>query len=172
MVRFDQVRTYAPNLIQGGGFMKFRTISLSRHLVLFLFLAGLMLPGPPQAARKPDGPDKVTVQHILIGFKRSIPNKKITRTKKEAKVLAEDLFRKVQEGDEFDALVREHTDDSYPGIISMTNRGIDAMGGRGRDDMVPGFGDAAFRLEVGEAALVPFSARLSPYGWHLVKRVE
>jgi parvulin-like peptidyl-prolyl isomerase len=152
--------------------MKFRTISLSRCLVLVLFLAGLMVSGPVQAARKPSGPDKVTVQHILIGFKRSVRNKKIARTKKEAKVLAEDLLRRIQEGEDFDALVREFTDDSYPGFLSMTNRGIDARGRLSRDDMVPGFGDAAFRLEVGETALVPYSARLSPFGWHLVQRVE
>lgn len=152
--------------------MKFRPVPLPCYLVLALLLAGLMLPDLAQAARKPDGPDKVAIQHILIGFKRSVRNKKILRTKKEAKVLAEDLLRRIQEGEDFDALVRKYTDDSYPGFISMTNRGVDAMGGRSRDDMVPGFGDAAFRLEVGETALVPFSARLSPFGWHLVKRVQ
>ncbi len=124
------------------------------------------------SAPKAEGPDKMVVQHILIGFKRSIAGKKITRTKKEAQALAEEILKRAREGEDFDAMVKEYTDDSYPGWIAMANRGVDAMGGMSRDDMVPGFGDASFSLEVGEFVLVPWHGRKSPYGWHIITRLE
>ena len=41
-----------------------------------------------------DGPDKVTVQHILIAFDGSASSKKVERSKMEAQLLAEDLYRR------------------------------------------------------------------------------
>src|SRR5688572_7616957 len=90
-------------------------------------------------------PEHIEVQHILIGFSGSVPGKRITRTKEEARALAYDLLAKAQAGEDYDALVRKHTDDSPPGIYGMSNRG--AQPGRGeyaRDGMVPAFGDVGF----------------------------
>lgn len=42
----------------------------------------------------------------------------------------------------------------------------------GRDGMVPAFGDVAFSLEVGEVGLAPYDAKSSPFGWHIIKRLE
>ena len=127
-----------------------------------------------------DQPDQISVQHLLIGFKGSVPGKPITRTKEEAKQLAEDLFEKAKSGADFDALVKEHTDDSHPGVYTMANFGL--PGNRvGRDSskwvfprsgMVPAFGDFGFPLQVGEYGLAPYDLEKSKYGWHLIKRIK
>ncbi|MFT5049926.1 MAG: peptidyl-prolyl cis-trans isomerase B (cyclophilin B) [Chlamydiales bacterium] len=41
-----------------------------------------------------------------------------------------------------------------------------------REQMVPAFGDVGFLLEVGEVGLAPFDPAKSPYGWHVIKRLE
>lgn len=41
-----------------------------------------------------------------------------------------------------------------------------------RDEMVPAFGDVGFALEVGEVGLAPYDQRASPFGWHVIKRIE
>jgi parvulin-like peptidyl-prolyl isomerase len=143
------------------------TISLALFLGLGLF------PAFDARAEKEAEPDRVVVQHILIGYKRSVPNKKVQRTKKEARALAEKIYRRALEGEDFDLLVEEYTDDSAPGIMSLTNRDAPMRGdSRTRDEVVPGFGDAAFSLEVGEITLVKYSFGSSPYGWHIIKRLE
>lgn len=69
-------------------------------------------------------PDHIQVQHILIGFKGSVPGQPISRSKEEARTLAYDLLAQAQGGADFDALVRKHTDDSPPGIYGMSNKGV------------------------------------------------
>ncbi len=118
-------------------------------------------------------PEHITVQHILIGFRGSVPGKPITRTQEEARKLAYDLLAQAQGGTDFDQLVSKHTDDSPPGIYGMSNRG--ARPGPGefpRDGMVPAFGNVGFPLQVGEFGVADFDARNSPYGWHIIKRVS
>lgn len=41
-----------------------------------------------------------------------------------------------------------------------------------RAQMVPGFGDTAFGLEVGAVGLLPYDEQSSPFGWHVIKRIE
>lgn len=136
-----------------------------------ILLLALAMPHP--AASKSDEPDVVVVQHILIGFKKSVLNKKLERTKKEAGAMALELLERAQAGEEFDALVKEFTDDSHPGIYKLTNKGAPLMAqSRARDDMVPNFGRVAFSLEVGEVGLAKFHPGNSPYGWHVIKRLE
>jgi parvulin-like peptidyl-prolyl isomerase len=118
-------------------------------------------------------PDSVVVQHILISFKGKVDKKKgVTRTKKEAEALATELFVRAKTED-FDALVKEYTDDAYPGIYKMTNEGAPIMTGAvPRSGMVPSFGEVAFGLEVGEIGMTTYSSGGSPYGWHIIKRLS
>ena len=126
----------------------------------------------PGVARKGE-PDVVVVQHILIGFKKTVPNKVIERTKKEAQALALELLERAQAGEDFDALIKEHTDDSYPGFYKLTNDDAPLMSeARSRDQMVPNFGHVAFRLEVGEVGLAKYHPGNSPFGWHIIKRIK
>ena len=120
-------------------------------------------------------PDHIRVQHILIGFKGSVPGKTITRSEAEAKTLAYSLVDSAKAGANYDELVARHTDDSAPGIYGLANRGVTAAGPPseyGRDQMVPAFGNVGFKLKVGEIGVADYDARTSPYGFHVIKRVE
>ena len=118
-------------------------------------------------------PDHVQVQHILIGFQGSVPGKPIRRSKDEAKKLAYELLDQARGGADFDALVRQNTDDSPPGIYGMANRGVaPARGEYPRDGMVAAFGNTGFPLGVGEVGIADYDPRTSPYGWHIVKRLK
>lgn len=130
------------------------------------------------SAERTNEPDFVTVQHILIGYEGSIPGKGITRTKEEAEQLAREIFDRARSGEDFDALVKEYTDDSHPGIYMMANHGVQIDASqqtqrvfqRGR--MVAAFGDVGFPLEVGGIGLAEHDPQKSPYGWHIIKRLE
>jgi parvulin-like peptidyl-prolyl isomerase len=142
------------------------------RLNVTLILVALLLAALPLHARRGE-PDLVVVQHILIGFKKSVPEKKLDRTKMQAKALALDLLRRAEEGDDFDALVKEYTDDRYPGMMILTNKNAPRVPqGTLRSQVVARFGDIAFQLEVGEVGIANYHAALSPYGWHLIKRIE
>jgi hypothetical protein len=120
-------------------------------------------------------PDHIRVQHILIGFKGSVPGKNITRTVEEAKTLAYSLVDSAKAGTSYDDLVARHTDDSAPGIYGLSNRGVAPAGPPseyGRDQMVPAFGNVGFKLKLGEIGVADYDAKTSPYGYHVIKRVE
>jgi hypothetical protein len=120
-------------------------------------------------------PDYITVQHILVGFEGTVPGKPITRSKEEAEQLANELLERARGGEDFDALVREYTNDSHPGIYKMANRGVAADRAQqvfAREQMVAAFGDVGFPLAAGEIGLAPYDKKTSPYGWHVIKRIE
>ena len=118
-------------------------------------------------------PQHIQVQHVLVGFSGSVPGKRITRSQEEARTLAYDILKKAQGGADFDALVRQYTDDSPPGIYGMSNRGAQpAQGEFARDGMVPAFGNVGFALKVGEIGISDYDPATSPYGWHIIKRLK
>jgi hypothetical protein len=130
-------------------------------------------PAPP--AKKGPEPEHITVQHILISFRGR--GTKATRSMEEAKKLAEEIFARAKKED-FNELVKNYTDDSPPGIYKMANRGVQAAGPpveynrEGKNGMVPAFGDVGFSLEVGEIGMAPYDERKSPFGWHIIKRIN
>ena len=129
-------------------------------------------PATPAAAPAKEA-DHITIQHVLIGFVGSVPGKSITRSQDEAQKLAEEIFARAKKGEDFDALVKQYTDDSPPGIYSMSNKGVaPAQGEYPRSGMVPAFGDAGFPLQVGEFGMASYDKTRSPYGWHIVKRLK
>ena len=143
------------------------------HLIAWFPILALALCLPLSEAARKEEPDVVVVQHILIGFKKSVPNKKLDRTKKQAETLALELLERARSGEDFDALVEQHTNDRHPGVYKLTNKGAPLMSNaRARDDMVPNFGRIAFSLEVGEVGLAKYHPGNSPYGWHVIKRLE
>ena len=142
----------------------------TRPAALLLIAAAL---GPAACSRK--APDRVTVQHILIAFKGSIPDGKVTRSVSEARELAFSLFERARKGEDFDALVKQYTDDEYPGIYGMSNLGIDPDPSRkeyARNKMVKAFGDVSFGLKVGALGLAEHDPKDSKYGWHIIKRLS
>jgi peptidyl-prolyl cis-trans isomerase C len=138
-------------------------------------------PPPPTPEPKPAGQDdRITVQHILIGFKDAIgfqgqaPPKAAIRTQEEAKTLAYDLLNRVKAGEDFDKLVTEFTDDSPPGIYSLANIGVQPQGAGEyeRRGMVSAFGDVGFALKVGEIGIADYEPTTSPFGYHIIKRTK
>ena len=130
-------------------------------------------PAPAASGGGANGPEHITVQHILIGFQGSVGDKPITRTKEQAKTLAYQLLDKAKNGADFDQLVRDNTDDSPPGIYSMSNLGVPPGAGEyPREGMVPAFGNVGFTLKVGGYGIADFDPRTSPYGYHVIKRLK
>ena len=130
-------------------------------------------PAPAASGGGANGPEQITVQHILIGFKGSVPGKPITRTQEQAKTLAYQLLDKAKSGADFDQLVRDNTDDSPPGIYSMSNLGVPPADGEyPREGMVPAFGNIGFALQVGQIGIADFDPQTSPFGWHIIKRLK
>jgi len=123
---------------------------------------------------KPDvEPQHVQVQHILIGFSGSIPGKNITRTKDEAKTLAYEILERARKGEDYDELVRAYTDDSPPGIYGMAAIGVAPGPGEfKRDGMVPAFGNVGFAISPGNIGIADYDPKASPYGWHIIKRLQ
>lgn len=118
-------------------------------------------------------PQHVRVQHVLIGFRGSVRGKTISRTPEEAVGLAEEVLRRAREGESFDALVREYSDDAFPGIYELANTGIDPRPGEfRRAGMVKAFGDVSFSLEVDEVGMAAYDPVESRYGWHVIKRLD
>lgn len=140
-----------------------------RTVMTLVFFCLVLAASPAQG----EEPDKIVVQHILIAFKKSVRNKPQERTKQQAKALAHQLLDRAEAGEEFDALVKEFTNDAYPGIMIVTNAGAPRVaGGRTRSELVGKFGDLAFRLDVGELGVANYHATYAPYGWHVIKRLE
>jgi parvulin-like peptidyl-prolyl isomerase len=120
-------------------------------------------------------PDHITVQHILISFEGSIPKETVTRTKEEAEKLANEIFERAKKGEDFDALVKEYTDDTYPGVYKMANFEVEPDVDQGeyeRSKMVTEFGDVSFSLSVNEIGMAEYSPEKSKYGWHIIKRLN
>ena len=127
----------------------------------------------PQKPATP--PEHVLVQHILIGFQGSIPNKPIARSRADAEKLANEVLAKARAGENFDGLVQAHTDDQFPGVYALANNGVAKDPSKqeyGRDEMVAGFGDVAFDLSPGNVGMSPYDAKKSPFGWHIIKRLQ
>ena len=121
-------------------------------------------------------PERVTVQHILIAFKGSLPDDtKVTRSKEDAEKLALQVFERAKAGEDFAAMVKMYTNDSYPGIYKMTNKGVTPDKSKqeySRTGMVRAFGDVGFSLEVGGVGLAVYDPATSRFGWHIIKRLE
>lgn len=118
-------------------------------------------------------PAHITVQHILIGFAGSVPGKGITRNREEAKTLAYQILDRAKKGEDFDALVTQYTDDQPPGVYRMSATGVaPAPGEYARDAMVPAFGNVGFALQVGEIGIADYDPNTSPFGWHVIRRVQ
>ena len=107
-------------------------------------------------------------------------DKEIQRSKTEAEALAKTLLERAQGGEDFDALVKEYTDDAHPGIYQMANffsqpdMSPDAVEDKifPRSRMVNAFGDVGFPLEVGEIGMANYDPNTSKYGWHIIKRIK
>jgi len=124
------------------------------------------------AARPEVEAAQIQVQHLLVAHKDAgVPG--ASRTIEEAETLTGELFARIQKGEDFDAMVKEHTNDSHPGIYTMDLEGPGDQAAKiyARGGMVPAFGNVGWKLKVGEVGVAPHDARASPYGFHIIKRL-
>ena len=121
-------------------------------------------------------PDRIKVQHILIGFKGSAQGTQATRSADEARNLANEILERAKKGEDFDELVRQYTEDQPPGIYAMANNGVPTKPPPPREfprgQMVPAFGNVGFVLKVGDVGMADYDLKNSPYGYHIIKRLE
>jgi hypothetical protein len=114
---------------------------------------------------KPEQPvQSIEIQHILISFQGAPRMRGVTRSKDEAHALAQKVYAEAMAGGDFDALVKQHTNDSAPGIYPLDQTS--------RKGMVKSFGDVGWRLKVGEIGVGVWDEKASPFGWHIIKRLK
>ena len=106
--------------------------------------------------------EEIAASHILISY-QGAERSSATRTKEEAKKLAEEVLAKAKApGADFAALAREYSDE--PGA---RERGGD-LGAFKKGAMAKPFEEAAFQLKVGEISGVIET----PSGFHIIKRTK
>ena len=101
--------------------------------------------------------------HILIAYKGAVrAAQTVTRSKEEAKALAEKLARTVKaDPAKFDSVAKEHSDGPYK------NRG-GSLGKWPKGQMVPDFDKAIDKLKIGEVSGVVET----PFGFHVFIRMD
>ena len=104
---------------------------------------------------------EVRASHILISNYDSNGNELSDEEKKENKKLAESILKRAQNGESFDALALEYSDDS-----STASNGGD-LGYFGENEMDENFEKAAFSLKDNE--IYPEVVETS-YGYHIIKK--
>lgn len=102
--------------------------------------------------------DQISASHILLMYAGS-ERSNATRSKEEARSGIEEIQRQLSAGADFSTLAREHSD------CGSAQAGGD-LGSFGRGQMVKGFEDAAFSLEVGGTSPIIET----PFGFHLIRR--
>ena len=76
-------------------------------------------------------PDKIVIQHCLVSFKETPVE--ADRSKDDAQALAAQILERARGGEDFNALVREFSDDPspadhpQPGTYHMLNNGVEGM---------------------------------------------
>ena len=112
--------------------------------------------------------NRVEVRHILIGWSDlgpayggNIDPRAGSRTRDEAETLTKGLYQRIQDGESFEALMAEHSEDTGS---ARTGVPIEVTPDAG---LVLDFKRLSLRLEVGEIGIV-----LSRYGWHIIKRTS
>ena len=116
-------------------------------------------------ARPEHGAPKVRVQHVLVAFVGAKQGSESKRTYAEARTLTEELLQRARGGEDFAGLMTKYSSDDGGGNYTLTQA-------KRYDDYVENFHQVAFRLEVGEIGVAAHHRSKSPYGWHVIKRLE
>ena len=129
-------------------------------------------------ARPEHGAPQVVVQHCLIGVGPDFGG----RGPAEAEKLSAQILQDLAGGAKFTEVVKKNTNDTYPGIYVMLAEGQPDPSRKVflRSEMAQAFGDAAWRLKIGEVGITPYDPPAhvaqgqgtSPYGMHIIKRLQ
>ena len=102
--------------------------------------------------------EQINASHILLMYAGS-ERSRATRSREEAQVEIAQIAEQLEGGADFAALARQHSD------CGSSQAGGD-LGSFGRGQMVKGFEDAAFALEVGDTSGIVET----PFGFHIIRR--
>lgn len=105
--------------------------------------------------------EQVTAQHILISLKNEDGTDKSDEDKALALATAEEVLQKAKDGEAFDGLVADYSED--PG---WTENGGTYTFYRG--EMVAAFEDSAFGMEIGEISDLVESS----FGYHIITKID
>lgn len=107
----------------------------------------------------------IKAKHILIAPDTSddMTTEEKENAEKEAKKQAEDIIKKLDDGEDFDKLAKKYSDDS-----ATAKKGGD-LGWISTGDMVDEFNDAAFKLKKGKYTSSPVK---TTYGYHIIYKVN
>ncbi|MHC4817993.1 MAG: peptidylprolyl isomerase [Planctomycetota bacterium] len=134
----------------------------------------------PPAEPATEVPERVTYDHILIGFEGSYERVPSFRSREEARRLAYDILDRIRSGGSFEALKKEYSDDRSPksgealGPYVAVNDGVKRtrLDEIPRRNFYPVLRHLIFNLKVHEVAMADWHAKECPDGWHIVKRLE
>ncbi len=107
---------------------------------------------------------QVKVQHVLLAFVGAKRGSESKRTYAEARSATVQVLSRARSGDDFAALVKQHSGDDGDGIFTLT--------ATNRADFAVNFAAISCRLAVGEVGVAAHHASKSPFGWHVIKRLE
>ena len=127
------------------------------------------------ARRSPVGePERVLVDHILIGVKSPRLAGARHATSEEAREVAYRLLDELRGGGDWKALKAEYSEDPPPGgPYGMANHMVAVQRGEfPRGGMAKAFGDVGFTLEVGAIGMADYDPATSPFGFHIIKRLR
>ena len=104
---------------------------------------------------------QVTAKHILISIMNDENEKLSDEEIEEKKKLAEDILKKIKDGEDFDELMHEYSED--PGLETQPDGYTFSKG-----QMVAEFEEAAFALNEGEVSEIVETT----YGYHIIKKID
>ena len=107
----------------------------------------------------------IKLKHILISPDTSddMSTEDKTKAENEAKKEAEDLIKKIKDGEDFSKLAEKYSDDT-----ATAKKGGD-LGWVSTGDMVEEFDAAAFKLEKGKYTTSPIK---TTYGYHIIYKLD
>lgn len=111
-----------------------------------------------------DTPRQVKVSHILIAHQGAQRAEDIERTEEEARTRAQEVLQRLNNGDTFEDLAREYSDDTG---TAENGGALDAPAIKDEGQYVKEFEDAALAFtETGQVSSEPVE---SPFGFHILK---
>lgn len=118
--------------------------------------------------------DSAKVRHILVAYAGSGASQTVTRSKEQAKKLADSLTAVIKKGGKFAELVEKHSDDSGKNKPADKKEGEDYTGKGGnygwlnaKSGFVPAFKDAGLDNKKGDVVIAE-----SNYGFHIIEVLD
>ncbi|MHC4163124.1 MAG: FG-GAP-like repeat-containing protein [Planctomycetota bacterium] len=119
-------------------------------------------------------PRRLKVKQILVRWSGARGAQGVERDQAEARKLARHLTRLARRGETFQRIVATEPDAGLEVevLTVVADAGTRRAGEYSRADLPTALSELVFNLDVGEVGLCEFHEKESPFGWHVVMRVE